>query len=68
MATYKFYINEYDEMAMSIEDYNALTNEQKQELDRNYWRFGGIIWGYYYFKDMTEEEKAMFAGQEMRVY
>lgn len=63
-----FYIDDFGHKAMSLADYDGLTNEQKQELDRNFWRYGGIIWGEFYFKPMTEEERAMFAGQEMRVY
>lgn len=63
----KFYIDKFDRLAMKIEDYELLSNEQKQELDRNYWRFGGYSLGYFFFDEMTDEEKAVFAGQEMIV-
>lgn len=63
----KFYIDSLDGLAMKVEDYDVLSNEQKQELDRNYWRFGGFLSGYFYFEEMTDEEKAVFAGQEMIV-
>ena len=63
----KFYVDEFDRLAMTLEDYEMLSNEQKQELDRNYWRFGGFLPGYFYFEEMTSEEKAVFAGQEMIV-
>lgn len=52
---------------MKVEDYDVLSNEQKQELDRNYWRFGGYILGHFYFREMTPEEKALFVGEEMVV-
>lgn len=63
----KFYVDEFDRLAMTLEDYEMLSNEQKQKLDRNYWRFGGFLLGYFYFEEMTDEEKAVFAGQEMIV-
>lgn len=63
----KFYVDEFDRLAMKIEAYEMLSNEQKQELDRNYWRFGGYSLGYFFFDEMTDEEKAVFAGQEMIV-
>lgn len=63
----KFYIDKSDRLAMKIEDYELLTNEQKQELDRNYWRFGGYLLGCFFFDEMTDDEKAVFAGQEMIV-
>ena len=63
----KFYVDEFDRLAMTLEDYEMLSNEQKQELDRNYWRFGVFLSGYFYFEEMTSEEKAVFAGQEMIV-
>lgn len=63
----KFYVDEFDRLAMTLEDYEMLSNEQKQKLDRNYWRFGGFLSGYFYFEEMTDEEKAVFAGQEMIV-
>ena len=34
----KFYVDEFDRLAMTLEDYEMLSNEQKQKLDRNYWR------------------------------
>ena len=43
----KFYVDEFDRLAMTLEDYEMLSNEQKQELDRNYWRFGGFLSGYF---------------------
>ena len=63
----KFYVDEFDRLAMTLEDYEMLSNEQKQKLDRNYWRVGGFLSGYFYFEEMTDEEKAVFAGQEMIV-
>lgn len=63
----KFYVDEFDRLAMTLEDYEMLSNEQKQELDRNYWRFGGYILGHFYFEEMTPEEKALFVGEEMIV-
>lgn len=62
-----FYVDEFDRLAMTLEDYEMLSNEQKQKLDRNYWRFGGFLLGYFYFEEMTDDEKAVFAGQEMIV-
>lgn len=53
---------------MSLEEYAKLTKEQKQELDRNYWRFGGYITGKFMFEEMTAEEKKHFANEEMVVY
>ena len=63
----KFYVDEFDRLAMTLEDYEMLSNEQKQKLDRNYWRFGGYILGHFYFREMTPEEKALFVGEEMVV-
>ena len=62
-----FYIDDFGYPALSVDDYIALTNEQRQELDRNYWRFGGSFSRRVYFDEMVDEEKAMFAGQEMIV-
>ena len=57
----KFYRNKYGDLAMTYEDFDSLTKAQKIEMDSNFWRFGDYVEGGYYFKEMTDSEKAMFA-------
>lgn len=51
------------EFTLSFEEYEALSNEVQQELDRNYWRFS--TGKGYMFDEMDIEAKTHFAGEEM---
>lgn len=64
----KFHVNKYNKKVMRIEDYDMLTCEQKQELDRNYWIFDYRLQGYFEFEEMTDDEKVIWANEKMKVW
>lgn len=49
---------------MTYEEWMALSEDKRKELDRNYWRYGRL--GNFLFMEMTEEEKKVFEGKESK--
>lgn len=39
----KFYVDEFDRLAMTLEDYEMLSNEQKQKLLEIWWFFVRLL-------------------------